>query len=122
MQQEVKDFRKLGTVASGYSSSDLDYLIFPIVASHGHSEGESSSRIPVSATVTDVSKIKERKVFAATGTTGTVTGVMLRNPHFIKMPSSSSFEEMWAVRLERKTCKLIPSASKPAAQKQYSAW
>lgn len=47
----------------------------------------------------------KQEVWAATGTTGLVKGVILCNPYFLKMPGTTHFEEMWAVNLERKTCK-----------------
>ncbi|KAF8860902.1 hypothetical protein BDZ45DRAFT_724206 [Acephala macrosclerotiorum] len=48
-------------------------------------------------------KTEEREVWAMMGTVGNIAGVILCRTHYIKMPGNSGFEEIWAVRLNRKT-------------------
>ncbi|KAL2039880.1 hypothetical protein N7G274_007283 [Stereocaulon virgatum] len=45
----------------------------------------------------------DRSVFVATGTTGSVGGSIMKNLYFIKTGRSRTFQEMWAVRLDRRT-------------------
>lgn len=48
----------------------------------------------------------ECEVLAATGTTGTVRGTMISNAYYIRLEYSSTYQELWAVRLERETSTL----------------
>lgn len=48
----------------------------------------------------------ECEVLAATGTTGTVRGTMISNAYYIRLENSSTYQELWAVRLERETSRL----------------
>ena len=93
-----------------FERNDLDYEVFEIGDSSYHnpntidlpSSGYPSRRIiPNKIAKTVV----ESPVWAATGTTGCVQGVLMRQPHYIKMEGSETFQEMWAVKLERNTSK-----------------
>jgi hypothetical protein len=46
------------------------------------------------------------EVLAATGTTGTLKGYMISNAYYIRLDNSSTYRELWAVRLERETSRL----------------
>lgn len=93
-----------------YERNDLDYEVFEIDDPYYHnwnkidlpSSGDSVRHIiPNKIARTLV----ECPVWAATGTTGCVQGTMMRQPHYIKMEGSETFQEMWAVRLDRNTSK-----------------
>lgn len=43
----------------------------------------------------------ECEVLTATGPTGTVRGTMISNAYYIRLEFSSTYQELWAVRLER---------------------
>ena len=49
----------------------------------------------------------ESTILAVTGTTGLVHGTIFDNPYYIKMNGSSKCQEMWPVRLDRDTSKLL---------------
>ena len=93
-----------------FERNDLDYEVFEIGDSLYRepnkidlpSFGYPSRRIipnKVARTVV------ECPVWAATGTTGCVQGTMMPQPHYIKMEGSETFQEMWAVKLDRNTSK-----------------
>ena len=93
-----------------YERNDLDYEVFEIDDPYYHnlnkidlpSSGDSIRHIiPNKIARTLV----ECPVWAATGTTGCVQGTMMRQPHYIKMEGSETFQEMWAVKLDRNTSK-----------------
>ena len=93
-----------------YERNDLDYEIFEIDDPHHHnwnrvelpSPGDHIRRIiPNKIARTLV----ECPVWAATGTTGCVQGIMMRQPHYIKMEGSETFQEMWVLKLDRNTSK-----------------
>ncbi len=46
------------------------------------------------------------EVLAATGTTGIVKGTMISNAYYIRLDNSSTYQELWAVKLERETSRL----------------
>lgn len=50
--------------------------------------------------------VAECEVLAATGTTGTVKGNMMSNAYYIRLEYSSTYQELWAVKLERETSRL----------------
>jgi len=60
------------------------------------------SKIPINPSAI-VREIIDGAGWAATGTTGLVTGKMMRMPHFSKMAGSETFQETWAVKLDRET-------------------
>jgi len=89
--------------------NDLEYQIFPIVDPQFQapnkidlpkSEGEGLRYIFPKCVAREAA---ETEVWAATGTTGPVKGTLIKNPYFIKMAGSETFQENWAVRLERDT-------------------
>ncbi|KAK0511993.1 hypothetical protein JMJ35_005121 [Cladonia borealis] len=91
-----------------YERNELDYEVFKIDDPRYHrwnkidipSSGDLIRRIiPNKIARTPV----ECPVWAATGTTGCVQGTMMRQPHYIKMEDSETFQEMWAIKLDRNT-------------------
>jgi hypothetical protein len=89
--------------------NDLEYQIFPIADPQFQapnkidvpkSEGEGLRYIVPKCVAREAA---ETEVWAVTGTTGPVKGTLIKNPYFIKMAGSKTFQENWAVRLERDT-------------------
>ena len=93
-----------------YEKNDLDYEVFEIDDPRYHSWNKidlPSSERPIRRIIPNeiARSLVECPVWAATGTTGCVQGTMMRQPHYIKMEGSDTFQEMWAVRLDRNTSK-----------------
>lgn len=51
----------------------------------------------------------ECEVLAATGTTGIVKGKLISNAYYIRLEYSSTYQELWAAKLERETSRLAPA-------------
>ena len=91
--------------------TDLDYEIFPLGSPHVQAPNtvcvpaseHSPSRQLTSRRI--AMEPADRAVFVATGTTGCVGGSIMKNPYYIKIGRSRTFQEMWAVRLDRRTSK-----------------
>jgi hypothetical protein len=105
--------RKISTMTSPRMRNDIDYEIFPIE----HTRYCAANKIypPSDRATTDFTKVEgvaetlaERPVWVATGTTGTIRGVIQTSTHFIKMADGQTFQEMWAVHLERRAGKGFP--------------
>ena len=97
--------RKIATLPNVFTKTDLDYEIFRLDSCHV----SKSNYIALPSTAEKIvpNKVAEKSVdgivWAATGTTGSVKGVMMTAPRYIKMESSRTFQEMWVVDLDRKT-------------------
>ena len=90
--------------------NDLDYEVFEIDDARYHDYNKMDlpgSGDPVRHILPNkvARTLVECPVWAATGTTGCVQGTMMRQPHYIKMEGSETFQEMWAVKLDRNTSK-----------------
>lgn len=102
--------RKISTMTSPRVRNDIDYEVFPIEDARYcdvnkiclSSDGVTTDFIQVDGVAEELA---ERPVRVATGTTGTVKGVVQTSTHFIKMAGSQTFQEMWAVQLERQASK-----------------
>jgi hypothetical protein len=102
--------RKISTMTSPRIRNDIDYEIFPIedirycAANKVYlpSDGVAMDSIKVDGVAEELA---ERPVWVATGTTGTIKGVIKTSNHFIKMAGSQTFQEMWAVQLQRHASK-----------------
>ena len=99
---------KISDFSEEYDRTDLDHEIFsihdlryhvPIKVLLSTSEGSTRSISPRHVAREPV----EKAIFAATGTTGCLRGNMVRQPRFIKMEGSETFQEMWAVKLDMDT-------------------
>ena len=92
-----------------YERNDLDYEVFEIDDPYYHNW--NTIDLPNSEDLRCIIPNKiartlvECPVWAATGTTGCVQGTMMRQPHYIKMAGSETFQEMWAVKMDRNTSK-----------------
>ena len=93
--------------------NDLDYEVFEIDDPYYHNRKYwnkidlPSSGDPIRRIIPNkiARNLVECRVWAATGTTGCVQGTMMRQPHYIKMEGSETFQEMWAVKMDRNTSK-----------------
>ena len=93
-----------------FERNDLDYEVFEIDDPAYHNGNKidlpSSTDYIRRIIPTKVARtLVECPVWAATGTTGCVQGIMMRQPHYIKMEGSETIQEMWAVKLDRNTSK-----------------
>ena len=93
-----------------FERNDLDYEVFEIDDPAYH----NGNKIDLPSSTDYIRRIIPNKVartlvecpvWAATGTTGCVQGTMMRQPHYIKMEGAETFQEMWAVKLDRNTSK-----------------
>ena len=89
--------------------NDLDYEVFPLDDQQLHlpnriqlpeTQGSTPSFITPNGFVRE---LQECEIWAATGTTGSVKGTILKTPFYTKLEHSQTFQEMWTVRLDRKT-------------------
>jgi hypothetical protein len=100
---------RISTLAPDCVANDLDYEVFPLNDPKYHVsnsiklpaiEGSHPRKILLKGVARAAA---ETAIWAATGTTGSVKGTLMRNPYFIKMAGSQSYQEMWPVKLERGT-------------------
>ena len=103
--------QRIADISANYIQTDLDYELFRLDDPRFHTDNAISlpamqespqmlrpgkpARMPVDAAV-----------WVVTGTTGSVRGTMTSAAHYIKMEGSRTFQEMWAVRLDRETSEL----------------
>jgi hypothetical protein len=108
---EDRKQQKISTTNSSFVKNDIDYEIFPIEDSEYCVPNRVSLPTAKDATQNHVlvrriaQELAERQVWIASGTTGTVRGTMQASTHFIKMAGNQTFQEIWAVQLERDTGK-----------------
>ena len=103
---------RIATLSSDDTVNDLDYECVAV----DDVEYQKPNRIllPTSAHESPqflfpraiASKAEESTVWAVTGTTGLVKGTIIKNPYYIRMNGSRTYQEMWAVKLDRDTSKL----------------
>lgn len=100
---------RISTLAPDCVANDLDYEVFPLDDPKYHVsnsiqlpaiEGSYPQKIVLK---TIARAAAETTIWAATGTTGSIRGTLMRNPYFIKMTGSRTYQEMWPVKLERGT-------------------
>ena len=100
--------QRIADISANYIQTDLDYELFRLDDPRFHNDNAISlptmqesaqmlrpgnpARMPLDAAV-----------WVVTGTTGSVRGTMTSTAHYIKMEGSRTFQEMWAVRLDRET-------------------
>lgn len=99
--------------------SDLDYQLLRLNRKHIEPNrimipGNEKSSIKYLYPQQIANTVTECNVLAATGTTGTVTGIMISNSYYIKMEYSSSYQELWPVKLERGTSMFFRNLNWPA--------
>lgn len=106
---ESRQRTRIGRLIKGCTVTDLDYEIFLLEYSkyqHPYriliraSKGDSTRYLYPSKVATEVT---EGSILAVTGTTGTVRGIIMKNPHYIRMSNSTTYQEMWPVQLDRHT-------------------
>ena len=100
--------QRIADVSANYIQTDLDYELFRLDDPRFHTDNAISlPTMQESAQMLRPGKPARMPVDAAvwvvTGTTGFVRGTMTSTAHYIKMEGSSTFQEMWAVRLDRET-------------------
>ena len=107
-QQQVVIGQKISELSTKYDRTDLDYEVFRIDDPRYHAPNKIS--LPTfeghtrSVTPSEIArKPAERAIIAVTGTTGCFQGTMMRQPRYIKMEGSETFQEMQAVKTDRKT-------------------
>ena len=92
-----------------YERNDLDYEVFEIDDPYYHDWNTidpPNSEDPMRCIIPKIAlTLVECPVWAATGTTCCVQGTMMRQPHYIKMAGSETFQEMWAAKMDRNTSK-----------------
>ena len=100
---------QLGTLLRCGKATDLDYEIFVLEDQHHHvqnsilrpaANGERAKTFYPCRVATDVI---EGPILAATGPTGVVTGMIMKNPRYIRMQLATTYQEMWTVQLDRHT-------------------
>jgi len=98
----------IATVSENSLPNDLDYEIFRVdtvdrkvncitIPGIGGPDVMYPKRIATA--------VADCKVLAATGT-GTIKGSMISNAYYIRLEHSSTYQELWAVQLERETSRL----------------
>ena len=102
---------RIGRLLDGRGLTDLDYELFLLEST----SYEYPSRIQIPANNGDsgdflypskvATEVAEGHVLVATGPTGTVKGIIMKNPHYIRMDKSLTYQEMWPVQLDRHTSK-----------------
>ena len=100
--------QRIAEISANYIQTDLDYELFPLEDPRFHTVNDISlPTMQESAQILRPGKPAPKPVDAAvwvvTGTTGIVSGTMTSIAHFIKMEGSRTFQEMWAVRMDRET-------------------
>ena len=100
--------QRIANISANYIQTDLDYELFRLDDPRFHTDNAISfPTMQESAQMLRPSKTARMPLDAAvrvvTGTTGSVRGTMTSTTHYIKMEGSTSFQEMWAVRLDRET-------------------
>lgn len=109
LQRGESSARQISSLPTDYTETDLDYEIFQLddVQLQGpnsiHLPGSHGSPSTYIKPKGIMRNLLESDVWAATGTTGSVSGIILKSPVFIKMERSQRFQEMWTVKLDRKT-------------------
>ncbi|KAL6719215.1 Protein png1 [Lecanora helva] len=101
--------RQISRLPINCVQNDLDYEVFPL--DEPHSQHPNSMNLPAcgkaSLNLIEPSGVMrdlvETEIWAVTGTTGSVKGTLIQAPSYIKMPYSRTFQEMWAVKLDRST-------------------
>ena len=106
---ESRQRTRIGKLMRGCTVTDLDYEIFFLE----YSKYQQPNRIPIQADKGDLirylypskvaTEVTEGPILAVTGTTGSVGGFIMKNPHYIRMNSSTTYQEMWPVQLDRHT-------------------
>lgn len=103
IQQEQPSLGRKISELPHRTSTDLDYEVFPLMDTRFH----SSDNEPIQRTLMNrpIDKIAcaptDGSVWAATGSRGLIKGIMMKMPHFSKMATSQTFQEMWAVKLDK---------------------
>ena len=111
----------IASLSQDFTITDLDYEVFKLNLCQFSSSNEIA--LPNTAQCIVPSKVAERPVdgivWAATGTTGCVKGVMKTAPRYIKMDGSHTFQEMWVVDLDRETSEWVPCTLALACLQSY---
>ena len=100
--------QRIAHLSANYIQTDLDYELFRLDDPRFHSDNTISlPKLHESAHMLRPGKParmpSDAAVWVVTGTTGFVRGTMTSTAHYIKMEESRTFQEMWAVRLDRET-------------------
>lgn len=103
--------RRISSLSSDYVVNDLDYEVFELE----DAIVERCRNIPYAPLAEDrdlstaitspkgiVRNLAESKVWAVTGTTGLIRGTIFRSPYYTQLEGSCTFQEMWAVKFDRK--------------------
>lgn len=106
---ESKQRTRIGRLMEDCTVTDLDYEIFVLE----YSNYQHPNRILISGDKDDLisylypskvaTEVIEGPILAATGTTGTVRGIIMKNPRYIRMNNSKTYQELWPVQLDRYT-------------------
>ena len=108
---------KIATVSEEDTPNDLDYQLLHFdakILTPAHIQNPVQPFDCLSSQV--IAKfVTEASVLAATSKSGIVKGVIMSNSHYIKMEYSSSYQELWSVKLERDISKSKYYFSPPLA-------
>lgn len=102
--------QRIANISANCIQTDLDYELFRLDDPRFHTDNAISlPTMQESAQMLRPGKPARMPLDAAvwvfTGTTGSVRGTMTSTAHYIKMEGSRTFQEMWAVHLDRETSK-----------------
>ena len=100
--------QRIADLSANYIQTDLDYELFRLDDLRFHTDNSISlPTMPESAQMlrpgNPARMPLDAAVWVVTGTTGSVRGIMTSTAHYIKMEGSRTFQEMWAIRLDRET-------------------
>lgn len=102
--------QRIADISANYIQTDLDYELFRLDDPRFHTDNAIS--LPTTQDSAQMLRLGkparmplDAAVWVVTGTTGSVRGTMTSTAHYIKMEGSKTFQEMWAVRLDRQTSK-----------------
>ncbi|KAJ4362505.1 Protein png1 [Neocucurbitaria cava] len=93
-------------LSTEWSQPDLDYALIRLIDdSSGLDIDDMISRkalvFPVPTTIEDFRRLKHTSVTADTASAGTVSGHISATPVFLRIPSATTFQEVYVVKLER---------------------
>ncbi len=106
----------LGYTSQMRASNGLDYRLFGIdnplyqvvnrISSPDDSHSPRHTLVPESIAAYPC----EREVWLATAKSGVLRGFLMKNPYYIKMARSDTYQKMWPVQLERNIGRHLVSA------------
>ncbi len=123
-QEQLFCNQRIADIPVHYMQTDLDYEVFRLDDPRFHTVNQIA--LPTMQEPAQVLRPSrparmpaDTAVWVVTGTTGAVQGTMTSAAHYMKMEGSKTFQEMWAVRLDRETskyhklflCSLFPAES-----------